>query len=98
MDSKLSGSAQRVQAALQAVGLPLQVVEMPDTTRTAQDAAAAVGCIVAQIAKSIVFRGVQPGKPVLVVASGINRVNEKRIEEHAGEPVEKSKAEFVRSA
>ena len=98
MDSKLPVSAQRVQTALNAIGLPLNVVEMPDTTKTAQEAATAIGCTVAQIAKSIVFRGINTGKPVLVIASGVNRVNEKQIKEMAGEPLEKGKAEFVRSA
>ena len=98
MEQRLSSSAQRVQAALEVLGLSLQVLEMPDTTRTAQEAATAIGCEVAQIAKSILFRGAQTGKPILVVASGINRVNEKRIAEMTGEPLEKPKADFVRSA
>ncbi len=98
METKLPASARRVQDALEAIGLPLKVVEMPDTTRTAQEAAAAIGCTVAQIAKSIIFRGARTGKPVLVVASGTNRVNERRIAEHTGEPLEKAKPEFVRSA
>ena len=98
MEAKLPASAQRVQEALEAIGLSLTVLEMPDTTRTAQEAAAAIGCSVAQIAKSILFRGAHTGKPVLVVASGVNRVNERRIAEQTGEPLEKAKPEFVRSA
>jgi prolyl-tRNA editing enzyme YbaK/EbsC (Cys-tRNA(Pro) deacylase) len=97
MDSKLPISAQRVQEALESIGLPLNVVEMPGTTRTAQEAASAIGCTVAQIAKSIVFRGANTGKPVLVIASGVNRVNEKQIKEKAGERLEKATPEFVRS-
>jgi prolyl-tRNA editing enzyme YbaK/EbsC (Cys-tRNA(Pro) deacylase) len=98
VEAKLPASAKRVQEALEAIGLSLKVLEMPDTTRTAQEAAAAIGCEVAQIAKSIVFRGARTGKAVLVVASGVNRVNERRIAEQTGEPLEKAKPEFVRSA
>src|SRR5579885_1142164 len=98
MDARLPESAQRVQAALEALGLQLNVVQMPETTRTAEEAAAAIGCAVGQIAKSILFKGVTTGKPILVVASGVNRVNEKHIEEYTGEPVKKAKPEFVRAA
>ena len=69
---------------------------MPGTTKTAKDAAAAVGCSVAPIAKSIVFRAAESGKAVLVIASGANRVNEHRMAELIGEPVEKATPEFVR--
>jgi prolyl-tRNA editing enzyme YbaK/EbsC (Cys-tRNA(Pro) deacylase) len=98
VEAKLPASAQRVQEALEAIGVSLKVLEMPDTTRTAQEAATAIGCTVAQIAKSILFRGAHTGKPVLVVASGVNRVNERCIAEQTGEPLEKAKPEFVRSA
>lgn len=98
MDAGLPESAQRVQAALEVLGLRLSVVQMPETTGTAEEAAATIGCAVGQIAKSILFKGVTSGKPILVVASGVNRVNEKRIEEYTGEPVIKAKTEFVRAA
>jgi prolyl-tRNA editing enzyme YbaK/EbsC (Cys-tRNA(Pro) deacylase) len=68
-----------VQVALENAGLPFRVVTMPGTTRTAAEAAAAIGCTVAQIAKSILFRGVATRKPILVVASGTNRVNERLV-------------------
>jgi len=55
-----------------------------------------VGCQVDQIAKSIVFRGKQTDQPILVIASGINRVNEKRIEELISEPLGKADANYVR--
>jgi prolyl-tRNA editing enzyme YbaK/EbsC (Cys-tRNA(Pro) deacylase) len=96
MNAPLSASAQKVQAALAALGLPCRVVELPASTRTAQDAAAAVGCAVGQIVKSLVFRGAQTGKPVLVAVSGANRVNEARLGELAGEPIAKADAAFVR--
>ncbi len=96
MDNSLSASAQKVQAALQQLGMTLQVVELPDTTRSAADAAQAIGCGVEQIAKSLVFRSKQTQRPILVIASGTNRVNEKRIGELLGEPIEKADADFVR--
>jgi prolyl-tRNA editing enzyme YbaK/EbsC (Cys-tRNA(Pro) deacylase) len=93
----LSPSAAKVQTALDAYGLSLQVVELPDSTRTAADAAAAVGCAVAQIAKSLIFRTTRTGRPVLVIASGANRVDEDRIGTLIGEPIGKADAGFVRS-
>jgi prolyl-tRNA editing enzyme YbaK/EbsC (Cys-tRNA(Pro) deacylase) len=98
MDAALSPSAQRVKDALTALGLPMRVMEMPATTRTAQEAADAIGCRVAQIAKSIVFMGKDTGKPVLVIASGVNRVNEQRMAERAGEELRKATPEFVRAS
>jgi len=76
----------------------MRVMEMPATTRTAQEAADAIGCRVAQIAKSIVFMGKDTGKPVLVIASGVNRVNEQRMAERAGEELRKATPEFVRAS
>jgi prolyl-tRNA editing enzyme YbaK/EbsC (Cys-tRNA(Pro) deacylase) len=96
--AELPSSAQRVQAALEHAGLPLRVVTMPETTRTAAEAAAVIGCTVAQIAKSILFRGASTRKPILVVASGTNRVNERLVAVHAGEPLEKADADFVRQS
>lgn len=98
MSDTLPASAQRVQSALDAHGATFRVVQMPGTTRTAQEAATAIGCSVAQIAKSILFRGATTGKPILVVASGVNRVNEKRVAAPAGEPLAKASPEFVRDA
>lgn len=98
MAESLSRSAQRVQDALAALGFSMgQVIELPASTRTAAEAAAAIGCTVAQIAKSLVFRGVQSGEPVLVIASGTNRVNEARVAEVLGEPIAKADADFVRA-
>jgi prolyl-tRNA editing enzyme YbaK/EbsC (Cys-tRNA(Pro) deacylase) len=96
--NNLSPSAARVQDALDAYGLSLQVLELPDSTRTAADAAAAIGCTVAQIAKSLVFRTTKTGRPVLVIASGVNRVDVDRVGEQVGEPIGKADADFVRSA
>lgn len=92
----LSASALKVQQALNAIGLPLEVVELPGSTRTAQEAAQAVGCQVGQIAKSIIFQALASHRPILVIASGPNCVNEKVIEELIGEAITKADADFVR--
>ena len=96
--SQLPESARRVQAALDRSGLAFRVVQMPASTRTAKEAAAAIGCTVAQIAKSILFRGAVTGNPILVVASGVNRVSEQAVAALAGEPLEKASPDFVRQA
>ena len=96
--NELSQSAQKVQTALQAMGLPSQVVELPGSTRTAVEAAQAVGCQVGQIVKSLIFRGVETDRPILVIASGPNRVDETRLAELANEPVKKADADFVRAS
>jgi prolyl-tRNA editing enzyme YbaK/EbsC (Cys-tRNA(Pro) deacylase) len=93
----LSNAAQRVQAALTAHGLALNVIELPQSTRTAVEAAQAVGCEVGQIAKSLIFRGAQSGRPVLVITAGSNRVDERAVAEHLGEPLAKADADFVRA-
>lgn len=92
----LSRAASRVQSALQAAGVTARVVELPDSTRTAVEAANAIGCSVAEIAKSLVFRGKESGQPVLVITSGTNRVDEKKVAALVGEPIGKADAEFVR--
>jgi prolyl-tRNA editing enzyme YbaK/EbsC (Cys-tRNA(Pro) deacylase) len=96
MSEPLSESAQKVQDALSRHGVTCQVMELPGSTRTAQEAAQAIGCRVEQIAKSLVFRGKTTNRPVLVVASGVNRVNEKKLRDLLSEPVKKADAEFVR--
>lgn len=96
MAQELKSSAQRVQNALQTLGFDCRVVELPDSTRTAKEAAQAIGCGVEQIVKSLIFKGKHSHDPVLVVASGTNRVNEKHLGELAGEPIEKADANFVR--
>ncbi len=96
MADSLRNTAQRVQDALHAAGVECSVVEMPATTRTAKEAATAIGCTVAQIAKSLVFRTARDHKPILVIASGTNRVNESKLAEALGEPVELADADYVR--
>jgi prolyl-tRNA editing enzyme YbaK/EbsC (Cys-tRNA(Pro) deacylase) len=94
--TSLSSSAQKVQEAMKQLGFEYRVVELPATTRSAADAANAIGCKVEQIAKSIVFRTRNTNRPVLVIASGVNRVSEKRIGELLSEPIGKADADFVR--
>jgi Cys-tRNA(Pro) deacylase len=87
-------SALRVQAVL---GPDFQVLEFETSTRTSEDAAAAVGCTVAEIAKSLIFRAAD-GRPVLVIASGANRVDEKKVRALLGQKIERADADFVRTA
>jgi len=96
MSDALSPSAQKVQHALLSLGFACRVIEMPHTMRSAAEAAKAIGCQVEQIAKSLIFKTKQTGKPLLVIASGVNRVKEKKIEALVGERVEKADADFVR--
>lgn len=99
----LPASAQRVQDALTAAGAAGRVALFPASTRTAADAAAAIGCTVGQIAKSLIFRSEPGGRPVLVIASGSNRVHEKRLAQRlgdalAGDKLGRADADFVRAA
>ena len=96
MSQSLSGSAQRVQDALNQHGVQCEVLELADSTRTAQQAADAIGCTVSQIVKSLIFQGKSSGDAILVVASGSNRVNEKSLKRIVGEKIRKPDAAFVR--
>lgn len=98
MAAELSPSARRVQEALHGAGITARVVELPLSTRSAAEAAAALGCRVAQIAKSLVFRRTDDGRAVLVIASGSNRVDEERVGELFGSAISRADADFVRAA
>jgi prolyl-tRNA editing enzyme YbaK/EbsC (Cys-tRNA(Pro) deacylase) len=95
MQKQLSHGAQKVQASLASGGFSCEVVELPTSTRTAKEAAEAIGCTLAQIAKSLLFVTQTTRRPVLVIASGANRVNESALGEILGEPVTKADADFV---
>ncbi len=95
--STLSPSAQKIQNALRELGYDYNVIEHAESTRTAQEAADRAGCQLGQIIKSLIFKGKTTGKPILVLTSGANRVDEKRISEYAGEPIGRADADFVRS-
>jgi prolyl-tRNA editing enzyme YbaK/EbsC (Cys-tRNA(Pro) deacylase) len=92
-----SPSVARVRDALSRAGLAAQIVELPGAARTARAAADFLGCDVAQIANSLVFRGQTSGAAVLVMSSGANRVDTERLSTILGEPVAKADAAFVRS-
>ena len=92
----LSPSAQKVQNTLSQLGYDLSIIEFAESTRTAQEAAVRVGCELGQIVKSLIFKGQTTGKPILVLTSGANRVDEKRISGYAGEPIGRADADFVR--
>ena len=86
-------SALRVQAAL---GDEFEVLEFEESTRTAADAAAAIGCTVDQIAKSMIFRAAESDRPVLVITSGSVRVDANKVAKLLGEGVKRASPEFVR--
>lgn len=96
MEAQLSRSAQKVQDALNALGLSCRVEERSETTRSAEDAASVVGCDVGQIVKSLLFRGQTSGEPLFVLTSGRNRACVAKLAELAGEPIGKADAAFVR--
>lgn len=93
----MSKSLNRVKAALAAAGIAADIREMSDSTRTAEDAARAVGCVVDQIAKSIIFRGEETGHIVLFLTAGGNRVDTARATATAGQPLGKADAALIRA-
>ena len=95
MNAKLKDSSQRVQDFLHEHNLGIKVIEFKELTRTSQEAAKAIGCEVGQIAKTLIFRGKTTGKPICIIASGKNRVDENKIVQHLGEEIEKPNAEYV---
>ena len=96
--TSLPASARRVQQALAALGSKAKVREMPASTRTAAEAAAACGCAEGAIVKSLIFRGAESGDGILVLTSGANRVHEKRLGRALGEKLGRADADFVRAA
>jgi prolyl-tRNA editing enzyme YbaK/EbsC (Cys-tRNA(Pro) deacylase) len=96
MSDESPKSVWRVRQALDAAGIPANVVELPQSARTSGEAAAAIGCTVAQIAKSIVFRRTDTGGAVLVLLSGADRVDTARLAASVGGPVTRATPEFVR--
>lgn len=94
----LSPTAQRVQDLLRQAGSACVIIEYTESTRTSQEAADRAGCTLGQITKSLIFKGKISEQAVLVLASGSNRVDEKRIGGYAGEPIMRPDADFVRTA
>nr|WP_306549756.1 YbaK/EbsC family protein [Desulfobulbus sp.] len=93
----LPESCQRVQRFLDASDLDSRVEILAASTRTAQEAVDALGCTPAQIAKSVVFRAKASDRPVLVIACGDNRVDEKKVAGVIGEKIGRADADFVRA-
>ena len=91
-------SAPSVQKALQKHGLDCAVIELSDSTRTVSDAAAEIGCDVGQIVKSLIYKTQSTSQPVLVLVSGLNRLNERSVEHQLGGEVTKANADFVDKA
>jgi prolyl-tRNA editing enzyme YbaK/EbsC (Cys-tRNA(Pro) deacylase) len=89
-------SVQRVRDSLKSLNISSDVVELPDSTRTAVEAADAVGCQVGQIVKSLVFVGNVSQEAVLILTSGSNQVNEKNVGEILGEMIKLASADIVR--
>lgn len=95
--ASLKPAARRVQEALEESGLVLEVREFPASTRTADEAAAAIGCRVEQIAKSLIFRALESDRPLLAVVGGANRADERKLATLAGEAIARADADFVRA-
>lgn len=91
-------TARRTQQLLTAAGIDAEVVEFEQSTRSSAEAAAAIGCSVAEIAKSVVFRSKADGQAVVVVAAGDNRVCERKLAQLLGEKPGRADADFVRAA
>lgn len=92
----LSPSAKKVADSLAGLNIHCNVIELPDSTRTAPEAAQAVNCSVGQIVKSLIFKGKSSGKPVLILTSGSNRVNEGMITDILAEGIQRADPDFVR--
>jgi prolyl-tRNA editing enzyme YbaK/EbsC (Cys-tRNA(Pro) deacylase) len=97
MSQMLSPSAQKVQEALLSKGFEFKVIEFTESTRTAHEAAERAGCKLGQIVKSMIFKGLTTSKPILVLTSGSNRVDERLISDYTGEPIDRADAVFVRA-
>ena len=93
----MSKSLKRVRTALEAAGIETQIVELREGTRTAADAAAAVGCEIDQIVKSIIFRGEADGRAILFLTAGGNRVDGAKASALAGESLGKADAALIRA-
>ena len=94
----LSSSAQKIQDTLRELGSDSTVIEFSESTRTAQEAADRVGCEIGQIVKSMVFRSKAGNHAILVLTSGSNRVDEKKIGDYVGDVIVRADPDFVRSA
>jgi prolyl-tRNA editing enzyme YbaK/EbsC (Cys-tRNA(Pro) deacylase) len=97
MTAPLPPSSERVREAAARLGLAVSIREMPQSTRTAEEAAAACGCRVGQIVKSLVFAGAASGEPYLLLVSGQNRVDQAGVATAIGEVLDRPDAARVRA-
>lgn len=97
MSTQLPLSTQRVQQAAAELRLEVLIREMPQSTRTAEEAAAACECAVGQIVKSLVFQGTASGEPYLLLVSGKNRVDQEGVARSIGEALTRPDAAQVRT-
>ena len=95
--TELKAAAKRFLERASAAGLDIQIRQMNETTRTAEDAARACGCEVSQIVKSLVFQGTESGEAYLLLVSGSNRVDQKSVAALIGETLKRPDADFVRT-
>lgn len=97
MRKPTNATAIKFQETIKQHGLSGEAVEFENTTKTAADAAAAIGCELGQIVKSLIFRGGNSGDGIIILTSGSNRVDERLVESVIGEPLAKADADFVRT-
>lgn len=95
--SELSNSAHSVQSYLLNLGYKTKVIELPENTRSSVEAAQTIGCTISQIVKSLIFKTKPSEKPVLILASGSNRVDESVITKYIGEEIMKADANYARA-
>lgn len=93
----MASSTERVRAALEAAGAAVEIQTMPASTRTAEEAAAACGCTVGEIVKSLIFKGGASGELILLLVSGANQVDMAKAAASVGEPLERADAKEVRA-
>ncbi len=98
MNVHLPNACQRVADAASGLGLDISIQIMAESTRTAEEAAQAVGTTAAQIVKSLIFKGKTSGDPILLLVSGANRVRENHVAKIIGEKILRPDAAFVREA
>lgn len=96
MNKILAERAIQVQNILTEKGFDFKVMQLPASTRSAMDAAMAIGCTLGEIAKSIIFRTQGHQQPVLVIASGANQINSQSIENALGESIELPDGKWVK--
>jgi Cys-tRNA(Pro) deacylase len=96
VEGPLKSSTKRVETALEALGVAYEIRQFDSSARSAEEAAAAIGCPVDRIVKSLIFRAEASDRSVLVVASGSNRVDEKTLGALLGEKIKRADADFVR--